>query len=143
MLLRTIMLVVTTSGVLAACESSSPAPAADPPAIAAPAVAVDVPTTAAETSASGLSMVEDRAQVCMVTNQFMGKPQIPVDVEGRTYYGCCEMCKARLANEPETRTAADPVTGEVVDKASAVIAQDASGAIYYFANDDNLRRYRL
>ncbi len=78
----------------------------------------------------------------MVTNQFMGKPQIPIAVEGRTYFGCCAMCKDRLGKEPATRTALDPVTGEQVDKAGAVIIQDASGKVLYFASEDTLRRYR-
>lgn len=78
----------------------------------------------------------------MVNDQFMGKAQIPIAVEGRTYYGCCAMCKDRLGKEPATRTARDPVTGEDVDKSSAVIIQDSSGKVLYFANEDTLRRYR-
>ena len=34
------------------------------------------------------------------------------------------------------------MTGAAVDKASAVIAQDASGKVLYFASEDSLRRYR-
>jgi hypothetical protein len=26
----------------------------------------------------------------------MGTPQIPVSVEGCTYFGCCDMCKGKL-----------------------------------------------
>lgn len=79
--------------------------------------------------------------VCMVNNQFMGKPQIPVDVGGKTYFGCCEMCKARLANDPAARTAVDPTTGAKVDKAVAVIGRDSAGAVHYFENEANLMRY--
>lgn len=89
-----------------------------------------------------MSRVSDASQVCMVNNQFMGKPQIPIAVEGRTYYGCCAMCKDRLGNDPAARTAQDPVTGESVDKASAVIIQDSTGKVMYFASEDTLRRYR-
>lgn len=78
----------------------------------------------------------------MVTNQFMGRPQIPVEVEGRIYYGCCATCKGKLEHLPEARTAQDPVTGEPVDKAAAVIVQDAAGRVLYFASEDTLRRYR-
>lgn len=78
----------------------------------------------------------------MVTDQFMGRPQIPVEVEGRTYYGCCAMCKERLNKEPAVRMARDPVTGEEVDKTKAVIVHDASGKLFYFASEDTLRRYR-
>lgn len=97
--------------------------------------------TAAELPA-GMTRVSDVSQVCMVNNQFMGKPQIPIAVEGRTYYGCCAMCKDRLGNDPESRTAQDPVTGEKVDKATAVIIKDGSNKVLYFASEDTLRRYR-
>lgn len=77
----------------------------------------------------------------MVTNQFMGRPQIPVEVDGRTYYGCCMACRGKLEQQPDVRTAEDPVTGEPVDKAKAVIVQDAAGKVMYFASEDTLRRY--
>jgi YHS domain-containing protein len=91
---------------------------------------------------AGMSRVTDPSQVCMVNDQFMGKPQIPVAVEGRTYYGCCAMCKDKLTQQPAARLARDPVTGEEVDKATAVITKDASGKVLYFASEDTLRRYR-
>lgn len=91
---------------------------------------------------AGMTRVSDPSQVCMVNNQFMGKPQIPIGVEGRTYYGCCAMCKDRLGNDPASRTAQDPVTGETVDKSAAVIIQDSTGKVMYFASEDTLRRYR-
>ncbi len=96
--------------------------------------------TAAEV-APGVTRVADPSQVCMVNDQFMGKPQIPVDVDGRTYYGCCAMCKDRLHKEPATRTARDPVTNEEVDKANAVMVRDTKGKVLYFATEDTLRRY--
>lgn len=83
----------------------------------------------------------DPGLVCMMNNQFMGKPQIPVMVEGRTYFGCCEMCKTRLANDASTRTAIDPVTQKPVDKAMATIGKTSSGAVVYFENEANLRAY--
>ncbi|HKP64198.1 MAG TPA: hypothetical protein VJV78_45995 [Polyangiales bacterium] len=79
--------------------------------------------------------------VCMVNNQYMGKAQIPVVVEGKTYFGCCEMCKSRLANDPTSRAATDPVSGASVDKAAAVIGRDPSGAVQYFENAKNLELY--
>ncbi len=91
---------------------------------------------------AGVSRVADASQVCMVNDQFMGRPQIPVDVEGRTYYGCCAMCKDKLVNQPAIRTAKDPVSGEDVDKAKAVIVQDSAGKVLYFVSEDTLRRYR-
>ena len=91
---------------------------------------------------AGLSRVTDPSQVCMVNDLFMGRRQIPVIVEGRTYYGCCPACKEKLEKQPAVRNARDPVTGEEVDKARAVIVQDGSGKVLYFASEDTFRRYR-
>ena len=41
---------------------------------------------------------------------FLGRPQIPVSVDGKTYYGCCAMCKDRLARDASARSALDPVS---------------------------------
>ncbi|MEZ4403221.1 MAG: hypothetical protein R3B06_24565 [Kofleriaceae bacterium] len=126
----------TCFSLLAACTQSSSSPSykpADKPA--------DKPAAAA-TADNGITRVADVSQVCMVTNQYMGSAQIPVEVDGKTYFGCCEMCKGRLANEPATRQATDPVTGETVDKAKAVIAKQADGKLLYFASADTLARYR-
>ena len=79
----------------------------------------------------------------MVNDQYMGKPQIPIAVDGRTYYGCCPMCKDRLANQPQSRIGRDPVTGKDVDKAVALMVKDASGKFLYFEHEDSLRRYKL
>jgi len=94
-------------------------------------------------SATGLpapgavALVTDRSLVCMVNDAYMGRPQIPVEVAGLTYYGCCEMCKTRLAREPATRSAVDPVSHRPVDKATAVIAVDHGGTVWYFENEAN------
>jgi YHS domain-containing protein len=81
--------------------------------------------------------------VCMVNNQFMGRPQIPVTVDGKTYFGCCEMCKGRLNSDPVSRTAKDPVTGADVDKALAVIAKNDVGAVLYFEDEASLAKYMM
>jgi YHS domain-containing protein len=129
--MRTLFAAFCCLSLLAACTQSSSAPAGHPPDKAA-AVAVE----------NGLTRVTDASQVCMVTNQYMGVVQIPIEVEGKTYFGCCEICKGRLANEPATRQATDPVTGESVDKAMAVIARQADGKLLYFASADTFARYR-
>lgn len=126
-----------------ACESSTPAPAPEPKGHQMPAPAPVSQPASAQAAATDLARVDDVSQVCMVTNQFMGTKQIPVEVEGKTYFGCCEMCKGRLANEPETRQAKDPVTGETVDKATAVIARDPQGKLLYFASAETMARYRV
>jgi YHS domain-containing protein len=77
----------------------------------------------------------------MVNNQFMGTPQIPIEVAGHTYFGCCEMCKARLGNDPTARLAKDPVSGREVDKATAVIGKTREGHTLYFENERNFAAY--
>jgi YHS domain-containing protein len=86
--------------------------------------------------------VTDARLVCMVNNQYMGAPQIPVPVAGKVYYGCCEACRERLLTDASLRTARDPLTQQPVDKADAIMAREPGGAILYFASEDNLKRYR-
>lgn len=94
-----------------------------------------------DTSASSLTLVTDRSLVCMVNNQFMGRPQIPIEVDGRTYYGCCEMCKGRLGSDPSSRVSTDPVSGNTVDKATAVIGRAGDGRTLYFENEQTFAAY--
>jgi YHS domain-containing protein len=102
-------------------------------------------TTAAfaegEVQPSGkLTRVETK-MVCMINEHAMGKEQIPVEVEGRTYYGCCDMCKKALSTDATKRVATDPVTRKQVDKATAVIASQQDGRVFYFENEANLAKY--
>lgn len=96
---------------------------------------------AAATSPAGLARVADTRLVCMVTDQVMSVPLIPVEVAGHVYYGCCPNCKARLASEPGVRVARDPVTGEAVDKSQAVIARLPGGRALYFASEESFLAY--
>ena len=78
-------------------------------------------------------------QVCMINDAFMGKDQIPVPVNNKVYYGCCEGCVDKLTNMPETRYAIDPFSGEKVDKADAFIAMNpnSGGSVSYFESKEN------
>lgn len=89
---------------------------------------------------AGLKKVETK-KVCMINNQVFDKDQIPVEVDGKTYFGCCAMCKERLAKDAESRKAVDPVSLKEVDKATAVIGADAEGNVQYFENEKNLEAY--
>lgn len=80
-------------------------------------------------------------QVCMINEQAMGKDQIPVKVGGKTYFGCCEMCKKALTTDASKRSATDPVSGKKIDKATAVIAAGPDGKVFYFENERNLAKY--
>lgn len=83
----------------------------------------------------------DAKHVCMVNNTAFEKDQIPVEVGGKTYFGCCEMCKGRLAQDSAVRSAVDPVSGRAVDKAAAVIGKTPDGKVLYFENEKNLAVY--
>lgn len=88
-----------------------------------------------------LKRVETK-KVCMVNNQAFAKDQIPVQVDGKTYYGCCEMCKERLAKDAEARTGVDPVTGKKVDKATAIIVAKTDDSVLYFESEETLAQYQ-
>lgn len=79
--------------------------------------------------------------VCMVNNSVFNQEQIAVEVEGKTYYGCCPMCKARLEKDVSIRNAVDPVSGNSVDKATAIIGVDSSNKVYYFESEKNMQNY--
>ena len=77
-------------------------------------------------------------KVCMVNDTAFDTDQIAVEVEGATYYGCCPMCKERLKKDASMRMAIDPISGNEVDKAKAVIGADANGKVQYFESEENL-----
>jgi YHS domain-containing protein len=139
------ILVTALALIAASCarvEKADPGPATrgqpehtTPPAPSAPA-------PMAATAVSPLTEVTDPSQVCMVNNQYMGRPQIPTTVKGKTYYGCCSMCKGRLEKEASARTAKDPVSGRDVDKAVAVIGKQENGDVLYFESRQTFAAYR-
>lgn len=83
----------------------------------------------------------DPKVVCMVNDAVMGKAQIPVKFEGKTYYGCCEGCVEKLKSNRSARYGVDPVTGNEVDKAQAVILEGDSGEALYFESLDTAGKY--
>jgi YHS domain-containing protein len=91
-------------------------------------------------SQSALAKIEP-SYVCMMNDKRFPEPQIPVEVEGRTYYGCCAMCKERLSQDAAARTAVDPVSGKTVDKATAVIGAAPDGRVFYFESETNLAQF--
>lgn len=88
-----------------------------------------------------LTRVEDLSKICMVTNHAFDRPQIPVRVGNKTYYGCCEMCKRVLTSDRKQRTAVDPVSAKRVDKSKAVIGVAANGVVVYFEIEEHLNAY--
>src|SRR5215475_13835326 len=81
-------------------------------------------------------------RVCMVNDTVFPKDQIPVAVDGKTYFGCCEMCKGRLAQDASMRQATDPVSGKPVDKAKAVLGAKPDGKVLYFESEKTFAAYQ-
>lgn len=107
----------------------------------APFAASQVQAASAPTeNQSGWKKVTNE-KVCMVTDMLFAKKQIPIEVKGKTYYGCCENCKERLGKDAEVRKAVDPVSGKQVDKATASIAAGPEGDVAYFENDANMNKF--
>jgi len=83
-------------------------------------------------------------QVCFVNDTYMGQPQIPVEVDGKTYYGCCAGCAKVLRSDPTSRQAIDPQSHRTVDKASAFIVLDPRDRkhVWYFESPATYRAYQ-
>ncbi len=88
-----------------------------------------------------ISVVEDNSLVCMVNDRYMGSEQIPVEVDGKTYYGCCAGCAKRIQKNAGIRQSTDPVSGATVDKATAVIGRLSYGKVFYFENEETFNEY--
>jgi YHS domain-containing protein len=89
---------------------------------------------------SEIMQVESK-YVCMINNNLYDSVQIPVEVNELTYYGCCMGCKAKLENDPYSRVSIDPISGNQVDKATAIIGADSKKNVYYFESVENLNSY--
>ena len=116
---------------------------AEAPAAAAPTVTEEgakAPT--ADTTPLGVLTRVDRDRICMVNNKLFDRPMIPVDYQGRTYYGCCSMCEEMLTQDARHRTALDPVTRKPVDKATALVAATADRRVLYFESERSFEELR-
>lgn len=81
--------------------------------------------------------------VCMVNDAYMGKPQIAVPVNGKTYYGCCQMCVKKLNEQESARTAFDPHSGRMIDKVDAyIVLLDEQGTVGYFESQKSYESFK-
>ncbi|MBI1912259.1 MAG: hypothetical protein HYS21_09685 [Deltaproteobacteria bacterium] len=103
------------------------------------------PYAQANESKSQAQTIEVRAEkhsdVCMVTNNVALMKMIPVEVEGKTYYGCCQGCVGKLKFKRSVRFAVDPVTGKEVDKADAFIVKDENNKAVYFESKETATKF--
>jgi len=81
--------------------------------------------------------------ICFITKKRFERNLKSVNVEGKTYYGCCDDCLAKLTNDPASRKDVDPVSGKEVDKATAFIGMDKDGNVYFFESQENLKKFRV
>jgi len=85
--------------------------------------------------------IDKREYVCMMQDMVLTKPGIAIEYEGKTYYGCCDMCKDKIKNQPQKYTrATDAVSGNQVDKATAFI-YGLDGDAYYFTSEANRKAF--
>jgi len=100
----------------------------------------EAPPAAAE---PGLVRIADPGNICMLSNRYLGEKQyVPVEVEGKTYFGCCAGCAGKLGQTARARVAVDPVNGKPVDKAHAVLARDEHGKVLYFESEATFAQAR-
>ena len=79
----------------------------------------------------------------MINDDSYLSEQILVQVDGKDYYGCCMGCKAKLENDPSSRFAIDPISGNRVDKAIAAIGTAPNKDVYYFESLENFESFEL
>jgi len=87
--------------------------------------------------------IVDNEKVCMVNDRFMSVKQIPIAVDGITYYGCCQNCVKQIQdNLGYVRYSKDPISGKKVDKAHAIIVQNKEdGTVQYFESNASAQTY--
>lgn len=62
------------------------------------------------------------SMVCMVSGEVKNKAIKPIIVNGKTYWGCCSRCIAKLTNNiGNVQFAMDPLTKKQINKADAII----------------------
>lgn len=107
--------------------------------MALPAIIVSLLSLPAAYSASG--NIDRREYVCMMQDMVLTKPGIAIKYAGKTYYGCCEMCKEKIRVNPKKYTRSlDLVSRKPVDKARAYV-YGLNGDAYYFSSEANRRTF--
>jgi YHS domain-containing protein len=89
----------------------------------------------AQVAASCTVPAIDARQVCAVENVILARDGTPIDYDGKTYWMCCPRCVDAFKGNPDAaRLATDPVNGEKVDKATALI-QPYGGRVFFFTSE--------
>lgn len=101
--------------------------------------------TAACSKASATSFMSPvpKDEICMVQKYYMGPGKMtPVVLDNKTYYVCCQGCKDSITKDPKERWAIDPVSGNKVDKADAVLGKASNGQIHFFESEADRDAFR-
>lgn len=77
----------------------------------------------------------------MVQNRHGVMKMIPVEIDGKMYYGCCAGCVGKLKYNSAVRFSKDPVTGKEVDKAKAFIIGNRDGTVTYFESKETASQF--
>ena len=82
-------------------------------------------------------------KVCSIGNQIKFEKLIQLTINNKTYWVCCDQCKARLENNINTRFAVDPFSNKTINKAEAVIIQNpkSNKMVLYFESMNNFLKY--
>ena len=107
------------------------------------ALAAFAPVSHASSWAATARSIEPlkHSDVCMVQNRYGTMKMIPVEVDGRMYYGCCAGCVGKLKLNPAVRIAKDPVSGVDIDKSKAFIVGNTDGTVTYFESSETAERF--
>jgi YHS domain-containing protein len=85
--------------------------------------------------------IRDRSRVCMMQDSLQPKPGLAHQYRGKTYWLCCQMCVQAFNADPERYAhARDPVSGAVVDKATAP-AYAVGGKAFFFNSEKTLKSF--
>jgi YHS domain-containing protein len=82
--------------------------------------------------------------VCMVSGIVKDKAIKPIEINGKTYWGCCGNCLTQLKNNiKNVLFAKDPVSGAMISKSGALKRLNPENKKYvlYFETDKNYELY--
>ena len=82
----------------------------------------------------------DAKHVCMVNNTVFDKDQIAVNVDGKTYFGCCDVQAGRLRPTRPRVPRRDPVTAS--RRQGRRHRRDAGRQVLRFENDKTFSQYK-
>jgi YHS domain-containing protein len=83
-------------------------------------------------------------KVCMYGDDIKFKVIRPVNIEGKTYWACCNKCEAKLKrNLNDCLNTIDPYSNEKISKADAVIVQnpEKKGKVLFFKSYNNYEKH--